>query len=379
MTDQIPAHWDSPIFKLTEKAGGIGVWIYNLDSRLWWFSENLLAMLGISGNARPGSLKDVESLLYPQDTKLLDETVRAVKLGENVPCCELRIVKGHSVRHIRQSTLLLDEDGKSFMVGTWQDISADKEKTEAILFFEKLVDASIDGIMVMDTDLRVLLWNSHNELVKGISRKEVVGRKLMDVQPEIEQSADVSEAIRHALIGFASFVPASHGTTGNGYYEDHYLPLKNNEGDVIAILNIRHDVAHRIKAENELKELNRFLETNNRELKQRTAELQVFSHITSYDFKEPLRRIYTAVEMLVTQESENFSERGKQYFKQVQGAVQRIGLLADDILSYSRLDIQKTVFAEVDLNEVLDLVKKRMDEPINKTNALITRQRAAKV
>jgi signal transduction histidine kinase len=141
---------------------------------------------------------------------------------------------------------------------------------------------------------------------------------------------------------------------------------------VIGILNIRHDVAHRVKAEDELKELNRSLLSSNRALSQRNAELQVFSHITSHDFKEPLRKIYTAVEMIVTQEAQNINERGRQYFKQIQGAVQRIGLLADDILLYARLDVQTTAFTAVDLAEVIAIVLRRQEEQIRNTKAIIT-------
>jgi PAS domain S-box-containing protein len=361
-------HQNAALVALLERTGLMGVCAIDPQAKSFWCSGHFREMFGLREG---GELAQLTQMIDPEDAHLLRESVSLLENGKTVTPCLYRMHTGGKIKWVRQYGYLADkETGGAFAV--WKDVTEEQLQRNKVLFFEKLVDASIDGIMVLDKELHVILWNSRNELVNGIPRTEVIGKKWMDIEPDLEKSPEIAEALQHALMGLASFVPATKNAGAKGYFEQHFLPLKNESGEVIGILNIRHDVAHRVKAEDELRDLNRSLLGSNRALSQRNAELQVFSHITSHDFKEPLRKIYTAVEMIVTQEAQHINERGRQYFKQIQGAVQRIGLLADDILSYARLDVQTTAFTEVDLGEVIAIVSRRLEEQIRTTNAIIT-------
>ncbi len=128
--------------------------------------------------------------------------------------------------------------------------------------------------------------------------------------------------------------------------------------------NILHDAY-------DLQQLNNVLLSQNRVLKRRNAELHAFSYISSNDLKEPLRRIYTSIEMLLEQDLSRFSDKGRTHFKQIQGALQRLGLLADDIVYFSRLDAEKADFTNVDLNDVFSLALKRMEEQLISSRTFI--------
>lgn len=240
-----------------------------------------------------------------------------------------------------------------------------------VSFFEKLVQASIDGMIVLDNDMHVMIWNDQAAIITGIAAASAIGKAIVALQPEINTNGSVSKALLHAKRGFASFVPANENISTVSKYESHYIPI-SEEGKTIGILHLLHDVSHRIRTEEELKRLNQSLLQKNQELKKKNALLQALFHITAHDLKEPMRRIYTAIEILLNSEVKRFSNSGKLHFRQIQGALQRIGFLADDILSLSQDAESITQLSDINLNELLQVAIKRIDKNIRSKEAKVT-------
>jgi len=236
---------------------------------------------------------------------------------------------------------------------------------------EKLNDASIDRILAFDENLKIIAWNKTSELITGIPSEEVIGEHLYTVFPDLKICEKTTDAISNALKGFKSFVPADKVPYEGGYYENHYIPLKEND-KVTGVLNIKHDVAHRVKYEQELKSLNRALVKKNKELKQKNAEISSFTHITSHDLKEPARKIYTFSELILSKEGANLTDTGRKYFKRIQIAAQRMGMLTDDILTYSQLNAEEEQVQDVDMNHVVAIVKDNLTERIIEKDAVVT-------
>lgn len=234
---------------------------------------------------------------------------------------------------------------------------------------ELLIDVSIDRVMALDPELRVISWNKMCEALAGRTKDEVLGKPVSDVIPEFKSCPVITRAIENALKGLKVFVPAGEGSFGGNYSEQHFIPLKEEGREVEGVLIVIHDVAHRVKAENELKALNKSLARKNRELKQRNAELLSFAHVTGHDLKEPLRKIYTFIEMLVTREEDHLSDEGRSLFKRIQGAVQRMGMLTDDILNFSELSTADKTAEPVDLNHTMKFVLFNLQDQIERKEA----------
>jgi PAS domain S-box-containing protein len=246
-----------------------------------------------------------------------------------------------------------------------------RQLEEQVWLHELLNDASIDRVMAFDTNLNIIAWNKTSQVLTGLRKENILGRNILEVFPELQESKASMDAIKNALKGYKVFVPGEKGPREGGYYENHYIPLKDAAERVSGVLNIKHDVAHRVKAENELKALNKSLARKNKELKQKNAEIISFSHITSHDLKEPLRKIYLFIEMLMGKELENISEDGKKYFRKIQASVQRMGLLTDDILAYSLVLTEEQNLSNVDLNNTLASVKDVLNEYVSSSDAVI--------
>ncbi|MEX6689794.1 ATP-binding protein [Danxiaibacter flavus] len=236
---------------------------------------------------------------------------------------------------------------------------------------EMMNDASIDRLMAIDTDWKIIAWNKTTEILSGILRDEVLGKNLLKVFPQLEQDEEIMSGFRLAMDGIKSFIPAAEGKFNRDYYENHFIPLEDEDGKRIGVMNIMHDVAHRIKAEQQLHKLNELLKKQYQQLEKTTAELATFTSITSTDLKEPVKKLYTSLELLVRSEGANLTNHGKAGLRRMQSSLTKMNLLLDDILAFSAANSIGNELERFDLNEVLQRVLESLRQKIAARQAVI--------
>jgi PAS domain S-box-containing protein len=237
--------------------------------------------------------------------------------------------------------------------------------------FELLNDSSIDRVMAIDDQWCVIAWNRIAAQITGINKEAIIGKPLLEVFPKLGEDPDMMEAIKFAFEGKKSFVPARIGAFNRQNYENHFIPLTDEAGDVKGVMNIMHDVAHREKAEKKLQHLNEALEQQYRQLETASTEMATFTYITSNEIKEPLRLVYTAFELLVKSEGRVLSNGGKANIRRIQGSLNRINLLLDDIWALSHINSFKQVRNAVDLNEICKEVQNKLQRKISESGGII--------
>jgi len=123
--------------------------------------------------------------------------------------------------------------------------------------------------------------------------------------------------------------------------------------------------------EKKVKERTLQLEDNNLALEKMNKELQSFAYISSHDLQEPLRKIQTFASLISEKEFDNLSEMGQDYFRRMRNAAERMQTLINDLLSYSRTDLDERKFEITDLNAIVEDVKDDLKEEIQRNNAVI--------
>ena len=106
------------------------------------------------------------------------------------------------------------------------------------------------------------------------------------------------------------------------------------------------------------------IQKSNAQLKKMEKELQTFSYISSHDLQEPLRKIQSISSILLEKEADKLSESGKDWFKRLQEAANRMQLLIDDLLTYSTTATSKNVLEKVLLSEILEQTTADLKEVI---------------
>jgi signal transduction histidine kinase len=119
-----------------------------------------------------------------------------------------------------------------------------------------------------------------------------------------------------------------------------------------------------IKAEAAIREYAANLERSNR-------DLMDFANITSHDLQEPLRKISTFTDMLLTRHAGNLDEKGKDYLQRIRNSARRLQSLIIDLLAFSRISTKTQPTEQVDIGAILNQVLTDLELQIEQTNATV--------
>ncbi len=97
------------------------------------------------------------------------------------------------------------------------------------------------------------------------------------------------------------------------------------------------DLTDRKRAEADQRELNILLEHR---IAERTAELEAFTYSVSHDLRAPLRAMTGFANLLIAEVATTLSDEQHHYLDRIISNAERMGLLIDDLLRYSRLGRQ---------------------------------------
>lgn len=107
------------------------------------------------------------------------------------------------------------------------------------------------------------------------------------------------------------------------------------------------------------------------ELKKKNSELDAFTHISSHDLQEPLRKIQMFTNIILAKEYNNLSAEGREKFDRILYATNRMRDLINDLLNFSQTNIAERIFENMDLNKVVENVKETLQDSIKEKNAVI--------
>ncbi|MDA2937513.1 ATP-binding protein, partial [Acidobacteria bacterium AH-259-A15] len=196
----------------------------------------------------------------------------------------------------------------------------------------KIIEGNADGIIVVDKNGIVRFVNPAAEALFGYKAERLFGE----------------------LFGF----PVVGGETteidivhrgGETIKGEMRVVETEWEAETAYLASIR-DITDRIRAEQEIQELNQELEQRviNRtaQLEVANKELEAFSYSVSHDLRAPLRHMSGFVELLKKQAAASLDEKGRRYVGIIEESAGRMGHLIDDLLDFSRTgraEIQKSV------------------------------------
>ena len=170
-----------------------------------------------------------------------------------------------------RSTLIKDDKGKVVeAVGTVEDLkeitegkNVEKELNETKDFLEKVIDHTVDGILIADLSGHIIDVNSALENMTGLRKEALIGEHASLLISEEEETRKRFRKKASELFekGNTSYESSLKRRGGKFIEVDVNTSLiKDEKGDYIAGVSIFRDISERKKAEREIRETKEFLE-----------------------------------------------------------------------------------------------------------------------
>ncbi len=199
--------------KLAARAGGVGVWDYDIVNNILEWDKQMYALYGIEEKDFSGVYEAWQGGLHPDDVSRGDEEIRMAIKGEKEFDTEFRVVwPDGTIRYIRAYAIVYrDKDGKaSHMIGTNWDIT-DKKESEALLEqtrlnYETFFNTIDDFLFVLDEQGRIIHTNTTVMKRLGYSEKELSDQSVLMVHPP-ERREEAGRIVGEMLAGSADYCP----------------------------------------------------------------------------------------------------------------------------------------------------------------------------
>jgi len=261
--------------------------------------------------------------------------------------------------------------------------------------FRLLFEGAPTLYLVLKPDLTIIAVSNAYLKATMTTRKQVLGRGLFDVFPDNpdDPAADgvrnLHDSLQRVLtqrtpdtMAIQKYDVRRPETEGGEFEERHWscvnTPIFGIDGEILYITHRAEDVTDFIRLQQkdselssrnekmememflraqELNEANQKLRTANQQLAVALQELEGFSYSVSHDLRAPLRHLTGFSEMLLNDATSTLSDTGRRYSTIIADAARRMSNLVDDLLAFSRMGRVEMRELEVNLNEIVQLVK----------------------
>ncbi len=352
----------------SQSIAGLGTYVLSITTGNWESSAMLDQIFGIT-RSTVHSVQEWEKKLHPDDqammtTYFLDHVVGQRQLFNK----EYRIIRQNdqAVRWVHGlGRLTFGTDGQPIeMRGTIQDITERKLADEALRTsenrFRGLFDLAVDGILIGSPDGTCIETNRQLCVLVGRTREELLGKKI-DVlfTPETLQE----KPLRFDLLRQGQIVKTVR-------------PIKRPDGlEVIVEMHSKmmpdgtyqsffHDVTGQKQAEAALltqtklhaAELAQRVQERTAELEATNKELEAFSYSVSHDLRAPLRAIDGFSAILSADFMSRLDQEGQRVLGIICAEAKRMGLLIDDLLTFSRMNRLALQTGEIDMTALAQTI-----------------------
>jgi len=136
--------------------------------------------------------------------------------------------------------------------------------------------------------------------------------------------------------------------------------------------NLQKEIQERILSEQKVTLLNQQLMENILQLKATNEELDRFAYVASHDLQEPLRKIMIFGDRLANKYNDVLGDDAKEYLERMRKASERMQLLINNILDFSKFSAASQSFEQTNLNRLVDEVLSDLEIEIERKKASIS-------
>ena len=250
--------------------------------------------------------------------------------------------------------------------------SAEAELRRSEERYRQIVETSQEGIWLIDENNKTNFVNKRLCEILGYSSGEMMGKEIFYFMDD-EGKKNAESSIEKRKQGINESYNFKY-ITKEGEVVWTYLATSSVldvDGKYIGALAMVTDITQRKLNEELLQQSKVDLAVKNRELNQKNKELEQFAYVASHDLQEPIRTTTSFVELLLQEYKGKLDERGNKYLSYIAQASDRMRVLINDLLEYSRIG-KKRQLEKVDCNIMMHQVLADLGVAIKEAEAEIT-------
>jgi len=271
---------------LAARAGGVGVWDFDLVNNTLLCDDQMFALYGTDRSCFSGAYDAWLTGLHPDDKVQSDAEIQMAINGEKEFDTEFRVVwRDGTIHNIRALAIVQhDDSGRPVrMIGTNWDITRQKHDEEALRESEEKLNTLFSSMteMVVLHDLifdengeavnyRITDCNNAFTSITGIQKIDAVGKTATEVY-QIETAPFLGEFTRVALTGVPYEYTTYFEPMDKHFYVSVVSPKKNTFATITTDITGIREIQDEIFAKNE--------------------ELESYLYIASHDLRSPLVNI----------------------------------------------------------------------------------------
>lgn len=270
---------------------------------------------------------------------------------------DLALIFNNMISQLRLSYEGLEQKVKERtqeLAGKVEEIGREREKLSTILF-------SIgDGILVIDSDFKIIVWNKVAESISGFSAKEVIGKKYDQILKFTnEKTGEITKDFIRVTMEtgetqeMPNYTLLAKKDGSQVAVADSSAPLKDKNGNAVGCVVIFRDT------------------TKEREVDRAKTE---FVSLASHQLRTPLSAIRWYSEMLLNGDAGKLNKDQKEYMSSIDQSNLRMIDLVNALLNVSRIDMgtfaidpKPTDFVEISESVVGELVMQIKEKDIKFT------------
>lgn len=343
--------------------------------------ESLKSQLEIAEKASETEKKTKEAMLnLMQDLNIEKTKLEAEKENVEASNKELTATKNNLLQTTKdleeklnalEKAKVKEQRTRVAMISLMEDLNLEKKNLNTEKKnIDTILSTSPIGMLKTNINGDIVYLNKSVREIFGYEESSLLGQNIKKLMPTNEKgnhdkhfhNFNRSEDLQLIMANNRD-IKAIKADGSNIYVEVTIRKIITNSN--IEFLVSVTDVSERKEHENAIARNQAKLEASNKELEQ-------FAYVASHDLQEPIRVVQSFVDRLNKSIGERLNEKETQYLNFVLDASDRMKVLVQDLLKFSRVSkIEALEKKNIDLNELFKAIQFDLSTTIQEQNAII--------
>jgi PAS domain S-box-containing protein len=230
--------------------------------------------------------------------------------------------------------------------------------------YKDIVENLNSAIAIIESDGKYRMVCRKAARIFGAEKHQVEGKYLHEIHNE-DVASTIMENIKAALDANG---PQRFEIFYNGrWYSVDIVPYLQNENGINGVQTQFYDITEHKESQTNLENVMVELVNSNKELSQ-------FANIIAHDLKEPLRTVYSYLNLVMKYCKDTLDKEAKEFMEFAVDGARRMEKQIESLLDYARIDTKGKPFEITDIEHTVDTAIVNLDASIENAGANIIKE-----